>query len=59
MKLLKVYSKIKKIKRKNILHQNNENHEIPRIPRQNHETHENSSIPCQNHENHEIHRIPS
>ena len=38
--------------------QNNENHEILKIPRQNHENHENLIIPHQNHENHETPKIP-
>ena len=41
MKLLKFNAKIKtKTKNIFILHQNYENHEIPRIPRQNQENHE-------------------
>ena len=57
MKLLKFNAKIKK---KNFIsHQNNEKHEILRIPIHNYENHENLIIQRHNHENHEIPRIPA
>ena len=61
MKFVECHTRIKQINNENLIipHQNNENHEIRRIPLQNHENHENVINQRQKRENHNLFRIQS